>query len=203
MMRKLLAVAVAALLSLPGLCLAGPPLPTRTKPVSDANRANAMKGLRQTKNFGDRVPTSEEVVEALAPDAASPKDSEGYNTRSVRPSQEAKANRAVSMEINFEINSFRLTSKATEMLAVLGKSLRAERLRELQFVVEGHTDASGSAEHNMRLSRQRAKAVKDYLVTHFKLDRTRFQAVGRGEDQPIAGMDPYASQNRRVEIVSQ
>jgi outer membrane protein OmpA-like peptidoglycan-associated protein len=181
---------------------AGGPLPSRVKPVPRANRTNAQEALKTT-NFGDRVPTSEEMVKALEPD-----QSEGYKARSVSSGQDGGRSdgedtpKAVSMEITFELDSYRLTPKAAQMLNVLGESLNAERLRDFQFIIEGHTDASGSADYNMRLSRKRAQAVKSYLVTRSRVNPGRLKTMGKGEHELLLPDDPLNAKNRRVKIIN-
>src|SRR5699024_4452785 len=77
-------------------------------------------------------------------------------------------------------------------------SLQPDALNQLQDVVnlvqgepdkqiriEGHTDSTGSASANMRISRQRAESVRDALSEQ-GIARDRIQAVGMGEDFPIA-----------------
>lgn len=71
-----------------------------------------------------------------------------------------------------------------------------------KFAIEGHTDNSSSQTHNLRLSLNRAKAVKNYLVAK-GIDPDRLSAQGFGEGRPI---DSNATKegrrrNRRVEIV--
>lgn len=71
-----------------------------------------------------------------------------------------------------------------------------------RFVVEGHTDSVGSDAANMRLSKDRAEAVRAYLVSR-GVDASRITAVGKGESSPIAGNETPEGRanNRRVEIV--
>ena len=70
-----------------------------------------------------------------------------------------------------------------------------------RFRVEGHTDNSGTAKSNQMLSEQRAQAVVRWLVAR-KLDAKRFDAVGVGQDKPVATNDTAEgkAQNRRVEF---
>jgi OOP family OmpA-OmpF porin len=82
----------------------------------------------------------------------------------------------------------------------------AERMREfpdVQLLLEGHTDSSGGADLNRRLSQQRAEAVKQVLVDLFSIDGSRIEAVGRGEDAPAFSNDTAEgrAKNRRVEAV--
>jgi len=52
-------------------------------------------------------------------------------------------------------------------------------------VVEGHTDNTGSDSYNMKLSQQRADAVRQYLLSK-GISGTRIEAKGFGENQPAA-----------------
>jgi uncharacterized repeat protein (TIGR01451 family) len=67
--------------------------------------------------------------------------------------------------------------------------------------IEGHTDSTGKRETNLKLSQDRADAVKAYLVKQ-KVEAERLKAVGFGPDQPTATNDTAAGreQNRRVEF---
>jgi OmpA-OmpF porin, OOP family len=73
---------------------------------------------------------------------------------------------------------------------------------ELQRVqVTGHADASASDLYNLRLSAERSKAVRDYLLGK-RIDPQRVQIAARGKAQPVADNHTREgrSQNRRVEI---
>lgn len=69
------------------------------------------------------------------------------------------------------------------------------------ILIEGHTDASGSNEHNMTLSEQRAKAVAAYLQSQ-NVSASRIKTAWYGETQPKYPNDTEANkaQNRRVEF---
>jgi outer membrane protein OmpA-like peptidoglycan-associated protein len=70
-------------------------------------------------------------------------------------------------------------------------------------VIEGHTDSQGSDATNMRLSQERADAVRIYLVANQGLAASRATAVGYGEGRPVAS-DSTAegrAQNRRIDVV--
>ena len=64
----------------------------------------------------------------------------------------------------------------------------------------GHTDSKGSAKKNMELSRKRAEACRQYLISK-GIDESRIDAVGKGGEEPIAPNDtPEGRQkNRRTE----
>jgi outer membrane protein OmpA-like peptidoglycan-associated protein len=71
-----------------------------------------------------------------------------------------------------------------------------------QILVEGHTDATGSDELNLQLSRDRANSVRSALVAA-GVDASKITAEGYGESRPVASNDTREGrqQNRRVEIV--
>jgi outer membrane protein OmpA-like peptidoglycan-associated protein len=71
-----------------------------------------------------------------------------------------------------------------------------------QILVEGHTDATGSDELNLQLSRDRASSVRSALVAA-GVDASKITAEGYGESRPVASNDTREGrqQNRRVEIV--
>ena len=77
----------------------------------------------------------------------------------------------------------------------------------LSVLIEGYADAVGSESFNLRLSRARAEAVRDYLIAN-GIAADRLRVVGRGEVEPLApnarddGSDNLAGRaaNRRVEL---
>lgn len=72
---------------------------------------------------------------------------------------------------------------------------------ELKMTLEGHTDNSGTEEYNMRLSENRVKAVKDFIVAN-GIDASRIKTSFFGESKPIADNNTEEGQakNRRVEM---
>jgi OmpA-OmpF porin, OOP family len=70
-----------------------------------------------------------------------------------------------------------------------------------RVVVEGHTDSTGSARGNLRLSQARAESVVDAIVQR-GIEKARLTAKGFGSSRPIASNDTPEGRdaNRRVEI---
>jgi outer membrane protein OmpA-like peptidoglycan-associated protein len=74
---------------------------------------------------------------------------------------------------------------------------------DLVFRIEGHTDSDGSDEFNLKLSDDRARAIRQALIK-FGIRENRLQAKGYGETRPIATNLTVEgkSQNRRVEFIT-
>ena len=104
------------------------------------------------------------------------------------------------LDVFFKYGSARFTYKAKRALNALGYALTSHKLGHRSFLIEGHTDAHGSDYSNRYLSERRAIAVKKYLVHNFDISPSRLIAIGYGEDRPYNYSDPYAGENRRVEI---
>lgn len=84
---------------------------------------------------------------------------------------------------------------AVEVASVL------EGCPDAKVEVAGHTDSTGSASINLRVSEQRAQAVVEYLVRRGVAEE-RLTAVGYGEAEPVAdnGTREGRARNRRVEL---
>lgn len=74
---------------------------------------------------------------------------------------------------------------------------------DARITVEGHTDSFGGDEQNLRLSQERAEAVRQYLLANMRLDASLVDAIGYGEAQPVASNDTQEgrAKNRRTDIV--
>ncbi len=72
---------------------------------------------------------------------------------------------------------------------------------DVNIEVAGHTDSMGSDEYNMKLSQQRAEAVRNFLISR-GVAADRLTAKGYGEAQPVAdnATEEGRFKNRRVEL---
>ncbi|WP_043332916.1 OmpA family protein [Methylosinus sp. LW4] len=111
--------------------------------------------------------------------------------------EKATRNEAFDLEVTFELGSDRLTARARKNLDQFAEALRDPALAARRFHVDGHTDARGRDETNLRLSQRRAEAVRNYLVSA-GIDAARLDAQGYGRARPKA-RDPLDPANRRVE----
>jgi outer membrane protein OmpA-like peptidoglycan-associated protein len=107
--------------------------------------------------------------------------------------------------IFFDYNQASLRSRSKHELSKLYNFMKQNPLVSIQ--VSGHTDSRGDADYNLRLSKNRAQSVVDYLVRN-GIPSRRLKAVGYGEIRPIARNEnpdlsdnPVGRQlNRRIEI---
>lgn len=99
----------------------------------------------------------------------------------------------------FQVDKATLNSTSRANLAELAVILN--KYPDTHILLEGHTDATGSDEYNLDLSRKRAQSVANELATN-RVNATRFTIMGYGEGQPVASNDTDAGrqQNRRVEV---
>ena len=107
----------------------------------------------------------------------------------------------VSETIQFEFSSSRISGDSTALVDEIADAIRKHpEIKKLR--VEGHTDNTGDAPHNLRLSKKRAAAVVKYLVGK-GVDASRLVAAGFGQTKPIAKNDTEEgrAQNRRVAFV--
>ncbi|NEU11877.1 OmpA family protein [Methylobacterium sp. BTF04] len=101
------------------------------------------------------------------------------------------------LRVNFDYNSDHLTQPARANLDEFVRALKDPQLAAALFVVEGHTDGTGSDAFNLDLSMRRANSVVDYLKAR-GVGGGRLEAKGYGKQKPLVP-DPNASENRRVE----
>jgi outer membrane protein OmpA-like peptidoglycan-associated protein len=103
-------------------------------------------------------------------------------------------------DVLFDFGKYNLKSDAQIKLAKLAGIIQAHP--GLHLAIEGHTDNIGSDEANMKLSEQRAGAVRDFLVQQ-GLAQEAVSALGLGKAEPVAdnSTNEGRQKNRRVEIV--
>ena len=101
--------------------------------------------------------------------------------------------------ILFDVNRSDVKLEATNNLANLAGILN--KYEDTEILIEGHTDATGSNDHNLTLSIRRAQSVTNYLAG-LEVMSSRMNMMGYGEDQPVAANDTMKGRqlNRRVEI---
>lgn len=104
----------------------------------------------------------------------------------------------VNLHIEFAFDSAALGAAEKPKLETLCTVLQTSDIAHVQII--GHTDASGTAEYNEKLSVLRAEEVQRYLVDSCGVDAARLEAIGLGERFPFNRDNPRADENRRVEF---
>lgn len=104
----------------------------------------------------------------------------------------------VNIQISFDFDSAALRDDQKIKLATLCEVMKSVDVSVFQIV--GHTDSSGGADYNERLSLLRAQEVKRHLETDCGIPAERLEAIGMGESVPYDASNPKADINRRVEF---
>ena len=144
--------------------------------------------------------SSEELAEKLMPNSSSG-DMRTRGMRNLTPEEKAKeVTPSIDLSIQFEFDSAKLLSESKPLLNNLAKAINSDKLKNYTFLVEGHTDAIGSADYNKSLSNQRAQAVASYLSA-LGVSKVRLKTVGKGSNELLFPDKPDSSENRRVKIV--
>lgn len=108
----------------------------------------------------------------------------------------------IAAQIHFDLNSARIRDDAYPLLNEYVAALKSATLSDAMLLIAGHTDAAGSDEYNLRLSGERAQAVRAYLIAH-GIAPDRLIARGYGEAYPVASNATEAGreENRRSEFI--
>jgi outer membrane protein OmpA-like peptidoglycan-associated protein len=106
----------------------------------------------------------------------------------------------VDLDINFDYNSSALTPKVEPQLNNLGKALTSAELAGSVVMLGGHTDAKGGDPFNQSLSERRAETVKHFLMENYHIPAANLVSAGYGKKGMKNPGDPFAAENRRVQI---
>ncbi len=103
-------------------------------------------------------------------------------------------------QVTFATNSAQIQPQFYSALDSVASTLQQYPSSYIDII--GHTNSTGEAAYNQRLSEQRARAVADYLVSR-GVSQARVASYGQGESQPIASNETESGRqaNRRVELL--
>ena len=106
----------------------------------------------------------------------------------------------ISVNIEFGSDSADVDDDHNDEIQTIVKYLIKNPAAKLTII--GHTDNTGTKQHNLALSQSRALSVKDYLVDEFNVNGQRLIVQGAGSNQPVADNDTEEGRknNRRVTI---
>lgn len=148
-----------------------------------------------TVNLGTEVPTTEQVKEGLYPDQmCEDLKQSGFKCMGFKP--------ALNFSLpatRFALGSSELSDALKAQLDVFSTVLKERPANGPEIRIVGHADASGTEEVNNALSRQRAQAVKSYLIAQ-GVNARLLVVHGDGARRLADPANPLGSVNRRVEI---
>lgn len=109
---------------------------------------------------------------------------------------------SLSSDLLFNTNSSYLGDMAKQELSKLVKVLKSGEHGQASIRVDGHTDATGTAEYNQWLSEKRAASVEQFLIDA-GISASRISTAGLGQSEPVADNKTAEGRrkNRRVEVV--
>lgn len=102
----------------------------------------------------------------------------------------------------FEFNEYTISDEKKKQIQMIANQLLRDKSKTI--TITGHTDYIGVQSNNLKVSRWRALAVKDVLIS-MGIDATRIKALWKGELEPVADNHTLAGRrkNRRVELLIQ
>lgn len=168
--------------------------------LADRQAADAREEAQQARRLAEAQSTEVELARREADLASRQADS---LRRRLEYMEYRETDRGVVVtlgDVLFESGETDLQAGAQSNLEDVVELLRNEPDKSIR--IEGHTDSTGPAQTNLSLSESRAQAVRDKLV-EMGIDRSRIEAVGMGEDFPIASNETPEGQarNRRVDVI--
>ena len=179
-------------------------LPVPTRAARTLAAAVLLLGVHVLGVAQDAAPNTQEMVEALKPRTRSLRNLIVRDASASAPdaaTEPAAPPPSLSMAIRFDFDSARLRPEGAAVLDRLATALQTRELQASRFLIEGHTDAKGAADYNLRLSQLRADEVRRHLSAQ-GVAPERLSAVGRGAQEPANPGAPLAAENRRVRIVN-
>jgi outer membrane protein OmpA-like peptidoglycan-associated protein len=156
--------------------------------------ALALGALAAPALHAQSSPSTQQMIDELRP---------APRTRSLSRNLqvEAVSRPSLSLLVQFGFDSAEVLPESEQALQNLAGALQSSELAASRFAIEGHTDARGRRDYNVRLSQRRADAVRDVLARH-GVDTRRLVTAGKGPDEPADPSDPMAAANRRVRVVN-
>jgi outer membrane protein OmpA-like peptidoglycan-associated protein len=108
----------------------------------------------------------------------------------------------LDLDIHFDTGSWQLTPDQIDKLSMVAQGLNRaiDRNPHEVFMIEGHTDAVGSAEDNLSLSDRRAESVAVALTEQFQVPPENLVTQGYGEQDLKVQTEGASRANRRVSI---
>lgn len=141
-------------------------------------------------------PMKNASVDQLVEQLAGPEQPKTRSLRNLKPEP-----RSIDLVIQFDFDSAKLQESSKPLLDNLVAAMKTDRLMNVRFKVEGHTDAKGSESYNQNLSMRRAESVVNYMAEK-GIEKERMEGIGKGFSDLLYPDKPQAMENRRVRITT-
>lgn len=136
---------------------------------------------------------------AQHPAPVQPMPAQPAPANAVQPNM-AQTPAVLAVPVQFASNSARLEAEQDKFLVPIGEVMMSDNTKRSRLIIEGHTDALGSAAYNRGLSLRRAEAVKQFLMSRYGIEPGRLLTIGKGQSDLLVKDNPYDERNRRVQI---
>lgn len=164
--------------------------------LSSANLIDSLQGIE-----APRSPISAAQLRQIAAQAASePSRANRVNREPLTDQLEKLAQFTIAVQ--FDFNSARIRPDSFRAVGLMADALYHPYLQGYRFLIVGHTDGKGDRLYNLKLSQQRADAIRAALINPFGIPASRIEAVGLGEEQFLNRRNPEAAENRRVQLIN-
>ncbi|KPA13780.1 flagellar motor protein MotB [Candidatus Magnetomorum sp. HK-1] len=91
---------------------------------------------------------------------------------------------SIKLDIKFDSNKSDVKSQFFHHIQKVAQFMKTYPYSKA--IIEAHTDSSGDAAYNLKLSQKRADNVRKYIINNFQIPQERIIAIGYGETRPIA-----------------
>ena len=155
--------------------------------AKQAEASKAAEAERQAKEEAKKAEEEAKLAEVAA------------QAEAKRKAKEDLDNALAMSRVEFKYGSAQLTKKSENLLDNVANIIKENA--NLSYDIQGHTDAHGNEDYNVKLSASRAEKVKEYLISK-EIDADILSAQGFGSSMPIADNSTNEGrlQNRRVVI---
>ena len=173
-----------------------PNTPTTQVALGPNDLASSLQGVEQA----GPAPTAASLRKMAADSLKDPSRASRMNRAPLVGNLENRSQ--LTIAIQFDLNSARINPASFQAVGLMADALYHPYLQGYRFLIVGHTDATGNREYNLKLSQQRADAIREALINPFGIAPSRIEAVGLGEEQLLRPANPEASENRRVQLIN-
>jgi OOP family OmpA-OmpF porin len=164
--------------------------------IDSGDMVSALQGVEASASTINAASLRQLVAQGI-------RDPSRANRMNREPLSEQLGNLAqFTIAIQFDFDSARIRPDSFRAVGLMADALYHPYLQGYRILIVGHTDAKGNREYNLKLSQQRADAIRAALINPFGISSARIEAVGLGEEQLLNRSNPEAAENRRVQLIN-